>query len=323
MKKLKVIELFAGVGAPIMSLKKIGVETEVIGISEIEKTAINMYKEIHGEVNNFGDITQIQSLPYCDLLHFSSPCQGFSQCGKKDGLKGQSGLLLEAYRLMEDYHKRNELPKYISYENVETLVTKFPEVFEDFINKFKNWGYNVYWEVLNAKYFNQPQNRIRVFVICIRKDVDDGKFSMPKNENREVTKLRIEDFLVKDVDKKYYWSQTTYHKIKDEVESDKTLKCGWLETACGHETQSNRVYSKKSICPTITCNAQYSIYLEEEDAYRKLTEEELWRINGFSAEDYEKIKGKFSMSAIKKVVGNSICLGPLEAIYTNLFIKEQ
>lgn len=76
---MKVIELFAGIGAPHMALNKNNIDVEVVGISEIEKSAIEMYNIIHGETKNFGDITKIKSLPYCDFLHFSSPCQSFSR----------------------------------------------------------------------------------------------------------------------------------------------------------------------------------------------------------------------------------------------------
>ena len=55
---MKVIELFSGIGAPRMVLNNLGIKHEVIGVSEIDKNAINMYNTIHGETNNFGDITK-------------------------------------------------------------------------------------------------------------------------------------------------------------------------------------------------------------------------------------------------------------------------
>lgn len=314
---MKVIELFAGIGAPRMVLKKLGIEHETIGISEIDNNAIKIYEAIHGQVENFGDITKIEHLPYCDFLHASSPCQTFSQAGKKTGTKGESGLIFEFYRLMQDYYDRNELPKYISFENVANLKTRFKNDFNTLINNLKKWGYNVYEDILKAQYFNNATRRERLFVIGIRNDIDIN-FEMPTNET--MTDLRISDFLLDNIDKKYAWPHTPiFHSLNDNEERiDTTRKLGWLETGCGHETQSNRVWNRNGLCPTITCGAQF-IIKDDKYGYRKLTEEELWRIQGFSQEDFEKIRGKFSKSAITKVVGNSIALGPLEAIYRNLF----
>lgn len=78
MEKLKVIELFSGIGAPRMALKSLGIDHEVIGISEILSTSINIYNLLHGETKNYGDIRNIEELPKCDLIHFSSPCIDFS-----------------------------------------------------------------------------------------------------------------------------------------------------------------------------------------------------------------------------------------------------
>ena len=102
MRKIKVIELFAGVGSQAMALRNIGIDYEVIGISEIDKFASKSYEAIHGKTCNFGDITKISELPYCDLLTYSFPCQDLSVAGKQKGIdKGtRSGLLLEVKRLL-------------------------------------------------------------------------------------------------------------------------------------------------------------------------------------------------------------------------------
>ena len=64
---LRLIELFAGIGSQTQALTNIGVPHTVVGISEIDKYAIQSYKAMHGEVTNFGDIREIKSLPDADL----------------------------------------------------------------------------------------------------------------------------------------------------------------------------------------------------------------------------------------------------------------
>ena len=84
---IKVFEAFAGVGTQAMTLKRIGVDYEVVGISEIDKFALKSYEQIHGEVNNYGDISKIDcdKLPDFDLFTYSFPCQDISMAGKQKG----------------------------------------------------------------------------------------------------------------------------------------------------------------------------------------------------------------------------------------------
>ena len=84
-KKLRVVELFAGVGTQAMALKRLATDYEdfdyeVIGISEIDKFAVKSYNAIHGETRNFGDVTLINpsEMPDFDLLTYSFPCQDLS-----------------------------------------------------------------------------------------------------------------------------------------------------------------------------------------------------------------------------------------------------
>ena len=73
---LRVLENFAGVGTQRMALKKLGIEHEVVGITEIDKYAIKSYEAIHGEVNNLGDISKVnvEDVPDHDLFTYSFPC---------------------------------------------------------------------------------------------------------------------------------------------------------------------------------------------------------------------------------------------------------
>jgi len=79
---LKVIELFAGIGAQRKALQKAEIEHEVIAISEIDKYAIQSYNAIHGETLNLGDITKIEKMPKADLWTYSFPCTDISLAGR-------------------------------------------------------------------------------------------------------------------------------------------------------------------------------------------------------------------------------------------------
>lgn len=207
---LKVITLFTGIGAQEAALKRLGLDFEMVGISEIDKYAIQSYEAINGPTRNYGNITQIEQLDYADLWTYSSPCQDFSTAGKQQGLTyadgslTRSGLLLHVERLLVDSVIRGDNPKFLLMENVKGLVSKkFKADFDRWLEKLEQLGYNNYWGVLNAKDYGIPQNRERVFVVSIRKDVDDRGYKFPSTIP---LKLKLKDMLETVVDKKYYLS---------------------------------------------------------------------------------------------------------------------
>ncbi len=97
-KNIKVIELFAGIGAFRQALKNQNIDHEIIAFSEIDKYAVEAYRAIHDdyETPNMGDIKEISYLPDCDLLTYGFPCQDISSAGYGRGIKEgtRSGLLI-------------------------------------------------------------------------------------------------------------------------------------------------------------------------------------------------------------------------------------
>ena len=208
---LRLVELFAGIGSQTQALKNIGVPHEVVAISEIDKYAIKSYEAIHGKANNLGDIRQIKSLPAADLWTYSFPCQDISVAGKGAGIKEgtRSGLLFEVERLLNTAAQDGTLPKYLLLENVKNLVSKrFKADFDSWLSFLGQLGYSNYWQVMNAKDYDIPQNRERVFCVSIR-----GKhepFFFP--QRRELI-LRLKDMLDEEVDERYYLKESTIRSI--------------------------------------------------------------------------------------------------------------
>lgn len=200
---VRVFESFAGIGTQRMGLERAGIDHEVVGICEIDKFAIDSYKAIHGDVNNYGDIAKIdpKDLPDFDLFTYSFPCQDISMAGKQKGFDRESGtrssLLWECEKIIEA--KR---PKYLLMENVKALTFKknLPG-YEKWLEILSNLGYTNYSKVLNAKDYGVPQNRERVFCISI---LDDNQgFEFPE---KQVLETRLKDVLEQNVDEKYYLS---------------------------------------------------------------------------------------------------------------------
>ena len=204
MEKLKHFSLFSGIESFKKALTNLGIDNELVGYSEFDKYVSVALSAIHGasEELNYGDITKIDEtkVPDCDLITYGFPCQDISIAGHQKGIvegETRSGLLYDALRIIK-YKK----PKYAIAENVKNLVgKKFKEDFEGLLLELESYGYNNYWKVLNSKDYGIPQNRERVFVVSIRKDVDDGKFEFPKPYD---SGLRLKDLLEVEVEDKYY-----------------------------------------------------------------------------------------------------------------------
>ena len=215
MGKLKVFEAFAGIGTLRMALDRLDIEYDVVGISEIDKFAIQSYEAIHGGTKNYGDISKINpdDLPDFDLFVYGFPCQDISTAGLQKGFKKgsetRSSLLWECEKIINE--KR---PKYLLMENVKALTFKknMPG-FEMWLKILEELGYTNYWKILNAKDYGVPQNRERVFCISIHGDHD--KYEFPEGE--KLTK-RLRDVLEEEVDEKYY--------LKKEQVERLTKRCG-------------------------------------------------------------------------------------------------
>lgn len=126
---LRVVELFAGIGAQAAALDLIGAEWESVGIVEIDPYCVTAYNAIHGTDYKPSDITKVERLPECDLLTYSFPCTDISNAGKQKGFAEGSGtrssLLWEVRRLLRAYTENGGAPpKYLLMENVKALVQK-------------------------------------------------------------------------------------------------------------------------------------------------------------------------------------------------------
>lgn len=213
---IRVFEAFAGIGTQAMALKRIGVDYEVVGISEVDKFALKSYEEIHGKVNNYGDISKIDSdkLPDFDLFTYSFPCQDISMAGKQAGFDKDSGtrssLLWECERII-----RNKKPKYLLMENVKALTFKKNIVgFNNWLKILEDIGYKNHWKVLNAKDYGVPQNRERVFCVSI---LGNKEYKFPE---KQTLKTRLKDVLEEEVDEKYYLSNDRVKQLIKIIKND-------------------------------------------------------------------------------------------------------
>lgn len=179
-------------------------------------------------LNNLGDISKINydEIEDFDLMNMSFPCTDLSNAGQQRGMKNEdgtptrSGLYVYSIKAV-----RAKKPKYVMIENVKALIQKkFIEDFYSVINELEECGYNCYYPTkedkkgnklptcLNSKDFGIPQNRERIFIIAIRKDIDTKTFEFPIGKDYGI---RLKDVLEDFVDEKYYLSPEIQNKISN------------------------------------------------------------------------------------------------------------
>ena len=207
MEKVRVLELFAGIGACSKALERLGIEHEIVDAVEIDKYAVASFNAIHGTNFEPQDITKWDKDIECDLIMHGSPCQDFSIAGKQaggdEGSGTRSSLMYETLRIVEKLK-----PKYVIWENVKNVLSKkHRHNFDAYQKAMENLGYTNYYQVLNAKDYGVPQNRERVFTMSI---LGEGDFKFPA---RRPLAKKLKDVLENNVDESFYLSDKKMRMI--------------------------------------------------------------------------------------------------------------
>jgi DNA (cytosine-5)-methyltransferase 1 len=179
-KKLKVVELFAGVGGFRLGLEKSNYE--VVWSNQWEPStktqhASMVYESRFGKEHHSNeDISTVPTseIPDHDILVGGFPCQDYSVATtlyNSKGLKGKKGVLWwSIHRILEE--KKNK-PKYLFLENVDRLLkspaTQRGRDFAVMLKSLNDLGYAVEWRVINAAEYGMPQRRRRIFILGYHK----------------------------------------------------------------------------------------------------------------------------------------------------------
>lgn len=157
------VSIFSGVEAASLAWEPLG--WEPVAFSEIEPFPCAVLAERWPDVPNLGDITKIDWKEEIDgaidLVVGGSPCQSFSVAGKREGLKGASGLMFEYIRCVQELR-----PRWFLWENVPgALTSEDGGAFGQLLSEMDELGYSLAWRVLDAQFFGVAQRRRRLFLV--------------------------------------------------------------------------------------------------------------------------------------------------------------
>lgn len=243
---------------------------ELVNFCEFDKYATKSYCAIHNvdESKNLGDITKVDEneLDDFNMMTWGFPCTDISVAGKQKGFindngeKTRSGMYYEGIRIL-----RKKKPALSIIENVKNLTGKrFKNEFEMVLSDLDNAGYNSYWKVLNAKNYGIPQNRERVFIVSIRKDLDNGKFKFPEPFDNG---LRLKDLLEDEVDERFYISDEKVERFITNLNDKNSL----LYDPCQVKREGkSREYS--DYAPTLTSRDYKDPRIVNDNVLRQVTQ---------------------------------------------------
>lgn len=156
---MRYVSTFSGVEAATVAWEPLG--WEPLAFCEVDAFPSAVLAERFPGVPNLGDVREVDWSGTADLVVGGSPCQSFSVAGKREGMAGASGLMLEYVRCVREVR-----PRWLVWENVPgALSVERGEAFRCLLSALDELGYGLAWRVLDAQFFGVAQRRRRVFVI--------------------------------------------------------------------------------------------------------------------------------------------------------------
>ena len=164
MDKMKVLDLFSGIGGFSLGLERAGMET--VAFCEFDKHAQKVLKKHWPDVPIHEDVRTLDGKQFrgtVNVICGGFPCQDVSQAGNKVGVAGsRTNLYTEMLRVISEC-----LPKYAIFENVTGLLSgDNGRWFARFLYDLAQIGYDAEWHCISASYIGAPHHRDRVWIIA-------------------------------------------------------------------------------------------------------------------------------------------------------------
>lgn len=187
---MKIASFFTGAGGLDLGFKKAGFD--IVYANEFDKTIWTTFEKNFPETTldkrSIRDV-KASEVPKVDGIIGGPPCQSWSEAGMQRGIDDSRGQLFHDYiRILKEKE-----PSFFLAENVAGMLHgRHEKAFENILKMFTDCGYIVRYALLNAKYYNVPQDRKRVIFVGYHKRLGKS-FEFPKGTKPLVLKDAIED----------------------------------------------------------------------------------------------------------------------------------
>lgn len=175
MREFTAVSLFCGAGGLDLGFDQAGFRT--VWANDYDSDACKTHQNWSNAEVICGDISKIDinAIPNSDVILGGFPCQGFSLSGPRKIDDSRNILYKHYVKIVAD-----KQPKIFVGENVKGLLTMANgQIIEAIIDEFSSCGYDVFYQLVNAKNFGVPQDRERVIICGFRKDLRINKFILP------------------------------------------------------------------------------------------------------------------------------------------------
>jgi DNA (cytosine-5)-methyltransferase 1 len=239
--RLKYIDLFCGIGGFHQALREMG--AECVLACDKDKYCRQVY-EMNYDMKVAEDVKKLkpEEMPDFDIICAGFPCQAFSNAGKKKTFDDDRGLLFDEIMRIAKVKK----PRFMFLENVKHILkVGNGEVIQYILAQLDKHGYEVQYFNMSPHEYGIPQQRERVYFVCVRKDIYTTPVSLvyPKTDE-----IRFHEYLDK----------------KDEIPEKYFLKGDVLNTLNAWEEMIKAFVVDEKISPTILVNEFYNTYSEAE-----------------------------------------------------------
>ncbi|MBR5633623.1 MAG: DNA cytosine methyltransferase [Prevotella sp.] len=198
---MRVVDLFCGCGGLSLGFQKAGFE--VVAAYDKWEAALNVYRLNFNHPAENMDLSDVQSSAIAieqyqpDMIIGGPPCQDFSSAGKRNEEGGRGDLTVHYAQIISQVR-----PKWFVMENV-ARITKTQKLI-DAKNIFKQAGYGLYQQILDASYCGVPQSRKRFFLIGKLHEMD-GFMEPFINSGLDTKPMTLRDYFGDSLGLKYYY----------------------------------------------------------------------------------------------------------------------
>lgn len=304
---MKAVSLFSGCGGSDAGVISAGFD--VVMANDKLVYARDVYMSNHPATDYvIGDVAKITQFPEAQLLIGCYPCQGFSQGGVRDPSRKINILYLEFARVLHQIK-----PKAFIVENVSGMVRKnYRHLLDDQFRVFKEAGYRVKAQVLNAADYGVAQERRRIFIVGIRDDLGlDYDFPEPTHgEGRANPRVSIRDSIGDMPEwpegefyaREFHWYYLSRNRRQDWTEASKTI------------VANPRHMPLHPMSPTLMKREHNVWEFSSEERARRFSYREAARLQGFTRDLSFPDTSFGSLDMRYKVVGNAVPPPLFEAV---------